>query len=252
MKILYYVFALTSVVIFGAFPIFAQDIEEGLAGHWTFDETDGDVAKDSSGNDNDGEITGDPEWVPGKIGGALEFDGDDFVNCGNGDSLQIQDQITIAFWFQVDAFINTWEAFLAKGDNSYRTSRGGGTGNATHMGISGTTVGGGNGWFNGTQIVTGGDWHHMTAIYDGEEGRIYIDGELDMTSPGSGKINISAHNFYIGENAQATGRFFHGLLDDIRIYNRALTEEEIEMVMKGSMAVNPASKLPVAWGNIKN
>jgi len=132
-----------------------------LVAHWKFDDGEGTVAVDSSGNGNDGIINGDPQWVDGIIGGALEFNGDDYVNCGNGPSLQIQDAITMAFWFQVEAFQNTWEGFMAKGDDSYRVSRGGGDGDATHMGISGTSVGGGNGWFNGTVIVTGGQWHHM-------------------------------------------------------------------------------------------
>ncbi|MFB0553020.1 MAG: LamG domain-containing protein [Phycisphaerae bacterium] len=202
-----------------------------LVAHWKFDDGEGTVAVDSSGNGNDGILNGDPQWVEGKIGGALEFNGDDYVNCGNGPSLQLQDAITMAFWFKVEAFQNTWEAFMAKGDDSYRTSRGGGTGDATHMGISGTSVGGGNGWFNGTVIVTGGQWHHMAATYDGAEGRIYIDGVLDVTSPGTGQINISNYDFWIGNNSQQTGRFFHGLLDDVRIYDGALTEEQIQAVM---------------------
>ena len=178
------------------------------------------------------------------MGGALEFDGDDYLNCGNGDSLQIQDEITITFWFQVEAFQNTWEAFMAKGDNSYRTSRGGGDGNATHMGISGTSTGGGNGWFNGTVIVTDGQWHHMAATYDGAEGRIYIDGELDVTSPGTGQINISTYDLWIGANTQQAGRFFHGLLDDMRIYSRALNEAEVLGVMAGAGAEYPFASGP--------
>jgi len=101
-----------------------------LVGWWPFDEGEGTVAHDASGNGNDGVFVGDPQWVEGIIGGALEFNGDDYVNCGNGDSLQIRDQITMAFWFKVEAFQNTWEGFIAKGDNSYRASRGGEIGRA--------------------------------------------------------------------------------------------------------------------------
>jgi hypothetical protein len=198
----------------------------GLVAHWTFDEGAGTVAFDSSGNGNDGIFVGDPQWVDGVIGGALEFNGDDYLDCGNGPSLQIQDAITIAFWFNVDAFQNTWEAFMAMGDDSYRTSRGDGTGDATHMGVSGTTIGS----FNGTVIVTGGQWHHMSAVYDGSEARIYIDGVLDTTNPGTGQINISNYNFWIGNNSQQTGRFLHGILDDVRIYNQALSATEISRI----------------------
>ncbi|GAI72483.1 unnamed protein product, partial [marine sediment metagenome] len=204
-----------------------------LAAHWKFDEGSGTTAFDSTGNGNDGIFSGDPQWVPGRLGGALEFDGDDYLNCGNGSSLQIQDAITIAFWFKVEAFQTTWEAFMSKGDNSYRASRGGGDGDATHFGLSGTSVGGGNGWFNGNAIVTGGLWHHFAGTYDGAEGRIYIDGVLDVTSPGTGQINISTYELWIGTNSQNTGRLLHGLMDDVRIYSRALTEDEIQEVMIG-------------------
>jgi len=215
-----------------------------LAAHWKFDDGSGTVAVDSSGNGNDGVFVGDPQWVPGHLGGALEFNGDDYLNCGNGPSLQIRDAITITFWFKVDAFQNTWEGFMAKGDDSYRASRGDGTGNATHMGISGTTVGGGNGWFNGVTTVTDGQWHHYAATYDGTEGKIYIDGVLDVTSPGTGQINESSYDLYIGENSQATGRLYHGLLDDMRIYSRALMDVEILGVMAGSGTDYPLASSP--------
>jgi len=222
----------------------AKAADPALAAYWKFDETSGATALDSSGNGNNGTLVGDPKWVAGKFGGALEFNGNDYVNCGNGASLQIRDQITITFWFKVQAFSNTWEGFLAKGDDSYRASRGGGTGNATHMGISGTSTGGGNGWFNGTVIVTDNQWHHFAATYDGTAGRIYIDGVLDVTSPGTGRINQSSYNFYIGENAQATGRFLHGLMDEVRLYSRAMTDSEIKGVMAGAGAEYPFASSP--------
>ena len=205
--------------------------DPSLVGWWTFDETSGNVAGDASGNGNDGTLVGDPQWVPGRVGGALEFNGDDYVNCGNDPSLTIRDEITIAFWFQVEAFQTTWEAFLAKGDNSYRASRGGGDGNGTHLGLSGTSTGGGDGYFNAPTIITGGDWHHYAGVYDGAEGRIYIDGVLDVTSPGTGQINESTYEFWIGTNSQNTDRLLHGLLDDVRLYSRALTLAEIKTLM---------------------
>ena len=218
------VLALTSTV---------EAADPSLVGWWKFDETSGNTAFDSSGNGNDGTFVGNPQWVPGKVGGALEFDGDDYLDCGNGPSLEIRDQITIAFWFQVQAFQNTWEAFFSKGDSAYRVSRGDGNGDGTHLGISGTGAGGGNGWFNGPTIITGGDWHHFAGTYDGTEGRIYIDGILDASSPASGQINIEPENLWIGNNSQNTNRQLHGLMDDVRLYTRALTVEEIREVMKG-------------------
>ena len=223
----------------------ANAADPDLAAHWKFDDGSGTTAVDSSGNGNDGVFVGEPKWVPGQLGGALEFDGDDYVNCGNGPSLQIRDAITITFWFNVEAFQVTWEAFMAKGDDSYRTSRGGGDGNGTHMGISGTNAGGGNGWFNAPTIIIGGDWHHMAATYDGAEAKIYIDGVLDVTSPATGQINESTYDFWIGNNSQQTGRGLNGMLDDVRIYSRALMDVEILGVMAGGGAEYPQASSPV-------
>jgi hypothetical protein len=202
----------------------------GLVGWWTFDETSGDIAKDSSGKGNDGRIIGTPQWVPGKIGGALQFNGSTYVNCGRDPSLNLREQITMAFWFKVQAFSNTWEAFLAKGDGAYRSSRSNGNDNATHMGITG-----GN-YFDAVTIITDNQWHFWTGTYDGATACIYIDGKLDATRQYSGGIgDSSSYDLYIGENQQATGRMLHGLLDDVRIYDRALSEQQIlDLILTGA------------------
>jgi hypothetical protein len=218
-------------------PAFDAGPQPDLAGWWPFDEMTGTVAHDASGNGNDGVFVGDPQWVPGILGGALEFNGDDYVNCGNGDSLNIRDQITIAFWFQVEAFTNEWEAFMSKGDGAYRASRSGGTGNATHMGITG-----GN-YFDAPTIITDGEWHHYCGTYDGSAAIIHIDGVEDGRQTYTGQIgDSSSYEFWIGNNSQNTTRMLHGLLDDVRLYSRALPIDEILVVMAGyggNMATNP-------------
>jgi hypothetical protein len=210
-----------------------------LAAYWRFDEGSGTTAYDSSGNGNDAVFVGDPKWVAGKYGGALEFNGDDYLDCGNDATLNIRDQITISFWFKVEAFSNTWEAFLAKGDGAYRSSRSGGTGNATHMGITA-----GN-YFDAPTVITDNTWHHWCGTYDGTTAKIYVDGILDAEQTYGGQIgDSSGYNLYIGENSQATGRLLHGLLDDVRIYSRALTDAEILEVMAGAGADFPFASGP--------
>lgn len=211
----------------------------GLVGWWKFDETSGTVATDSSGQGNDGTVVGNAKWVPGKIGGAFQFDGSTFINCGNKPSLNIRTQITMAFWFNVQAFSNTWETFLAKGDGAYRAARSNGTGDSVHMGISGSN------YFDATTIVTGGQWHHYCATYDGATAKIYIDGKLDAYRAYTGGIgDSSSYNLYIGENQQATARQLHGLLDDLRIYDKALTEAQVQdLIGKG---INPT------WNKAEN
>ena len=222
--------AILCILLSPAAPAMAFDAgpQPDLAGWWPFDEGSGTVAYDASGNENHGEFVGNPLWVPGIIGGALQFTGSDYVNCGNGASLNIRDQITIAFWFQVEAFSNEWEAFMSKGDGAYRASRSGGTGNATHMGITG-----GN-YFDAPTVITDGQWHHYCGTYDGSAAIIYIDGVEDGRQTYTGQIgDSSTYDFWIGNNSQNTTRFLHGLLDDVRLYSRALSPEEIRIVMAG-------------------
>jgi len=206
--------------------------DPNLVGRWKFDETSGTIAADSSGNGIDGELVGDPQWVPGKINGALEFDGNgDYVNCGNVPELQIQNQITMACWIKVATFTRNWATILSMGDSSYRLGRGE-SNFALHMGMNGVTSSP-YAWFDGRTTVNDDQWHHVTGVYDGTEARIYIDGVLDNSQAATGQINASGFPLYIGENAQATGRYWNGLIDDVRIYNRAISEEEIPDVMAG-------------------
>ncbi len=200
----------------------APDIS-GLAAHYTFDEGAGTTVADSSGNGNNGTVVGDPLWVVGTINGAMQFSGDDYVNCGNGDSLQIQDAITVTCWVKIASFTVNWETILAKGDNSYRISRSSETGDSIHFGCNGPT--GDN--LNASAIITTDTWRHVAVVFDGAYKRIYIDGREDARAASTGQIDISTDDLYIGENSGATGRQLAGLVDDVRIYNRALSAAEI-------------------------
>ena len=91
----------------------AEAADPDLVAHWRFDETSGATAFDASGNGHDGTIMGDPQWVPGKLGGALEFDGaGDYVDCGASPDYEIAVNITIACWINVDVFDKTWQAII--------------------------------------------------------------------------------------------------------------------------------------------
>jgi len=201
-----------------------------LVGWWTFDEGAGTTAFDASGNGNDGILNGDPEWVEGIYGGAIAFDGDgDFVDCGADDSLVIRDEITVACWIKVAAFTRTWEAIIAMGDDSYRMSRGPGTGDSIHFGCNGPS--GGN--LDATTVVTTDTWRHVVLVYDGVNKYVYIDGVEDARVASTGQINISSYNLHIGQNSQQGNRFLEGLVDEVRIYNRALTPDEVQIIMAG-------------------
>jgi hypothetical protein len=207
-------------------------VQADLVGWWRLDEGSGTTAYDSSGNGNDGTILGNPQWVPGKVGGALDFDGDgDYVNCGNDPIFDITEEITLAVWVNANDNNNGENnCWLGKGDNAYAIKHQ--TGNYLEFFIF-------DGAWHSTNYSTditslNGDWHHMAGTYDGSELKFYLDGELAANLVYSSTIGTAAHNVTIGENSQATGRYFDGMLDDPRIYNEALSQDDIQSIMLGA------------------
>ena len=203
--------------------------DPNLVGWWTFDEGAGATAADWSGHGNHGKIEGSPQWVDGFDGTALKFDGvDDLVNCGDLPSLSITGNITVMCWIKVAAFNRSWETILAKGDNSYRMSRGPQYGSAIHFGCNGPS--GGN--LSGFTTVTTDTWRHVALVYDGVNKIIYIDGVEDTRVASAGDISVSTYPLYIGANSQQGSRNLTGLVDDVRIYNKALTPADIQLVRR--------------------
>ena len=87
---------------------------ETCVGKWLFDDGAGDVTNDSSGKGNDGEIHG-AQWVGGKFGEALEFNGvSDYVDCGNDASLNITDEITVAAWIKIPQPTKNFQMFVIR------------------------------------------------------------------------------------------------------------------------------------------
>ncbi|OHB57674.1 MAG: hypothetical protein A2173_04650 [Planctomycetes bacterium RBG_13_44_8b] len=207
-----------------------------LVGWWKLDESEGRNVSDSSGNNHSGSIIGNPQWRPtgGKIGGALEFDGDgDYVNLGKGPDFDLTKQITVAVWIKVNRFDKEWQTIIAKGDSALRMQRVRQT-DSLEIACSGVAVPGTEwGGVYGKMNVNDGQWHHAAGVYDGKKLSLYIDGKLDVSSNASGNINVNDYPVYIGENAERTGRFWNGLIDDVQIYNYAISEGDILSLVKG-------------------
>ena len=207
-----------------------------LVGYWKLDETDGETAKDAAG-DNDGLLQGDPRWQyhSRARGGGLLFDGaDDYVDCGRSTVFDITDTITAAAWVTIGTVGTDWQTIVSKGDSAWRLSTYGRT-RRFHFAVCGSP------WVNlvdGNIEVPAGEWHHVCGTYDGQAIRLYVDGVLDAGRPNSDPIPANTHKVYIGANAERQGRFWDGLIDDVRIYNRALDVDEIKAIMDGGHAEN--------------
>ncbi len=153
----------------------------------------------------------------------LNFDGvDDYVQLPNESNFDFTNQMTIEFWMKSGAFPTQWDAIIAKGDDSWRIA----------LNDNGSLNFAGNGGFGDVSSsvsnnVIDGVWHHVAATYNGTIAIIYIDGVASGSVAGSGSINNSSWTVGIGENFQAQGRSYTGNLDEVRIWNIAKTETEI-------------------------
>ncbi len=223
----------------------SHDLARGLVGRWTFDEGKGSIARDVSGRGNHGRVMGDAKWTKGRIGGALEFDGtDDFVSIPNESSFDITGSVTVSAWIRVESFTKTWQAIVTKGDRAWRLHRANDT---KSVGFACSDLSRGQvGDLYGKRVVADGRWHHVAGVLDGTKTSIFVDGTLDASAKSSPSISVSDFPVLIGENAQAKGRLFRGLIDDVRIYDRALSVDELRALAKGGGAAAPPPSKAVA------
>ncbi|MHC4457061.1 MAG: LamG-like jellyroll fold domain-containing protein [Planctomycetota bacterium] len=208
-------------VTFG-YDLQVTTLEDGLVSHWTFDEGEGSTAYDSAG-DNNGTLIGDANWTSGKIGGAIILDGNgDYVDCGNDSSLNVED-ITISAWINPDTIPSLATGIVFK-VNSYQTNLFGGR---LKWGIWSDYL------FSNYDFTTHtNEWHHTVITFEKTgtnqgEAKIYIDGVLDNSGSLSQDIDPTGSNLYIGYKSDLSGAYFDGLIDDVRIYERALSDEEV-------------------------
>jgi hypothetical protein len=183
-----------------------------------------------SGNGNNGSLEGDPVWQldAGKFAGALVLDGSgDYVKIDNKSKFDITGEITISAWVNIASVPAEWTAIVTKGDSAWRLS----TESANrrfHFAVNSDTS------LNGQAEVSANQWHHVVGVYDGSQMRMYVDGKLDAARPWNKGIGSNDWPVYIGENAERTGRFWNGLIDDVRIYNYALKEADIIALYKSA------------------
>jgi hypothetical protein len=219
------------VLVFGLVltsAVEAQD-DPNLIGWWKMDETSGTVAADSSGYGNDGTVVGGAQWVSGYIDGALDFDGDDdYVDCGYDPIFDTAGEMTAAAWVTIRSIPTAWACVIAKGEYSWRISNEN-LDPRFHFGI--TIWSASNPSISGPTMIGYNEWHHVAGTYDGENINVYLDGSVDATVATTSHIGVNSANVLIGENPEAAGRNWDGMIDDVRLYNRALSQAEIGELM---------------------
>jgi len=197
---------------------------------------------DSSGNGLNGTILGNPNFVAGHEGMALDLDGyGDYVYCGYDPLFNVTtNEITVSAWVTIRSIANEWAAIAAKGEYAWRL------GNASwdprfHFGISIYNAPD-TACLDGVTAVGYNDWHHVAGMFDGSNIMVYLDGALDASVPTTESISINNAYMLIGDNPEATGRYWDGIIDELKIYDRALSEGELRYLAGFRLAPAAAPK----------
>ena len=216
--------------------------DPNCVGYWQFDEDDGKIAKDNSGNENNGSIDDTepgnqdgailPQFVNGRFGNALEFDGkDDRILVPDSPSLSITKDITISIWLKFTKLPSATKNYpIVKkrktSSDSYQLSIKD-TGEPRWTIDTGTPIS-----VDGNTPLNDGQWHFITTTWDGSKLSVYLDGRLDCTPVGvvgvmqdtGDDIGIGWHNGEVGTSWE----YYNGSLDEIAIFNRAKSANEIK------------------------
>ncbi len=259
-KILIFVMIILSLFIV---PLISSYSLEGLVGAWLFDEGTGKKVLDSSGKGHDGELIGNAKFEKGgKIGSAISCDGTEaYVMIPDHNDFKFKGDFTIACWF----FNNNTpppdhSGIVTKG--YHRPAGSGGNSKPWYLMYflkTGTVdmflrdTKDVNSRAVGKTPVNDGKWHHVVGLRAGIKVKIYIDGKEDGVA--------DAVDAVYGDNDQPLvfmvhyDRWFKGMIDEVAIFNKALSDKEINNVMNGLkmfMAVDPKGKVASTWGLIKN
>ncbi len=206
--------------------------DTGLVGYWSFDEGKDLKANDISGNGNTGTLQAsmtDADWIAGIAGTCLDLDGiNDYIDCGLDSSLQNQN-LSISYWVKQPATV-TYQGIIATADsagvNGYRTG-------ISNTGLVEVIVGDAT-TYNvayGTTVMDDNTWKHVVVIIDASFLYVYVNGVLDGTPVARTKVTTFVNNLMIGCWSDVNS-YFTGSLDEVRIYNIALTAKEIYSLYK--------------------
>jgi hypothetical protein len=206
----------------------------GLVAAFNFDEGSGLKVNDVSGNANHGTISGATWTSLGRYGKALVFDGvNDWVSINDSPSLDLTTRMTLEAWVYPTVTPTGWRTVIQK-------EQSGGAVYYLHANsdqnrpATGVYIGGEKILYGGTRLVTN-TWKHLATTYDGSRQRLYVNGVEVSNRAQTGQMLVSSGSVRIGGNS-VWGEFFKGRIDEVRIYNRALTASAIQADMNTHVA----------------
>jgi len=235
---------LISILIFASLAAVPAIAEPNLVACWNFDDS---TADDSSGNNHDGTFVGGAGTVydSDRDSNVLELSStaepNEYVNCGGGKDVNdpntwadIRDAITVMAWVKIDAFTENYQ-YIACKEDTWRLSR---YSDSNHVrmynsGMSPSSLYGDNN-------IQDNQWHHVAGVYDGSTRSFYIDGELDaFDTSETGSLTNTTYDIFIGSNPPNAHRVWNGRIDDVKIYDRGMSWEEIREIAGAHTAYDP-------------
>ena len=231
----------------------------GPVGYWRFDEGVGTTAYDSSGNSNNGGLINSPSWVSGKFGKSLLFNGSSsYINSPTSSLLDPGFANWTVSLYAKSSSVSSLQALVDKYNSG--GSEPGYVISVKSNGALKVRFGdgvAGRGEFDGSTNIVDGTWKHIEVVFDKTKAlpSIYINGIPDTVTELSGWINTygsvsNSSQFQIGYfsiNPGYAGTYFNGLIDDVKIYNYARTQEQILQDMTGDSVSAPHLGVPIAW-----
>jgi alpha-tubulin suppressor-like RCC1 family protein len=232
----------------------------GLVAEYHFDENSGTSIIDLSTNGNDGSLHGGTTWVEGHHGSALHFDGNStsYVSIPNNATFDLTDEVSLEAWVKPESVSLVWDYHTIMGNNS-NSDKGG------YSLISGYDNDEAAFMFNGPittylvpNILSAGapidhdSWYHLVGTYSANTNDIkfYVNGLLYDQASQTSLIGLTNKNFYIGgdpENDSVATDEFKGVIDEVRIYNRAL--DAIEVMEHYNRTNKDQIRYGVDWNN---
>jgi hypothetical protein len=217
-----------------------------LVGHWKLDEETGTVAADSSGNGNDGTWEGNPTVVDGPLGKALAFNNSRVIIPAS-DTLTaglFQQPFTLTAWINPTRVGNTWQQIFraiktdGNSDDTLFLNNDGRLSWRARVATVWTVL-----CETAPGVVPANDWTHIAVVGDGTNFRIYVKGAVSQTAAFQ-KTDGTNATYYIAGNTGGTTESYAGMVDDFRIYSRALTAAEIQQIgfWPNARKPNPADK----------
>lgn len=228
-------------------------LERGLAGYWKLDDASGTTATDASTNGSNGTLTSGPTWTTGQIGGAVSFDGtDDYIIEAGTTQYKFTSSFAFGGWFQ------------STGDQDNRPVAGFDSGSNYRYSLVIDNVGaesfqcqarltGGLITASFTMTVVTNDWYHLYCSYDDslKVVTLYVNGtKAASSSVGSGSLTdggAGQQKFSIGRSQGSSPSYWTGIIDEMRMYNRAFSPEEVAKLYKSTAPDNPDTGLKGYW-----